>query len=313
LPNTKVHDWLPLWRETAGGAAALINISENHSFRVDAADGRQFVLRLHRPRYQARATINSELAWLRAIRQETGAEVPLPIAGRDGALVQSKGNRFGVLFGFLPGAEPTVGADLVPLFEKLGALAATLHRHAESWQRPTGFVRRSWRPETILDPGGPWGDWRVAPGVNDAVRPILDRAGGHIRSDLDAYGDPPGRWGLIHADMRLANLLVDGDRLSLIDFDDSGFGWFGYDFAASVSFIETDPRVPALRESWVRGYTRIRPFGRADIRALDALVVLRRMALLAWIGSHSETDLAKSHAPRFALDTATLAEDYLRR
>lgn len=313
LPNTKVNDWLPLWRETAGGEAVLINISENHSFRVVAPDGRQFVLRLHRPRYQARATINSELAWLRALRQSTDADVPLPIPGRDGALVQAKGGRFGVLFDFIPGREPPPRDDLVPLFRRLGTLAATLHRHVEGWQRPSGFVRRSWRAETILDPSGEWGDWREAPGVGPAIRPLLDRLDESLRTELAAYGAAPERWGLIHADMRLANLLIDGDRLSLIDFDDAGFCWFGYDFAAAVSFIETSPRIPELKKSWLRGYTTVRPFPKADVAALDTMVMLRRMALLAWIGSHAETDLARSHAPRFAEDTATLAEAYLTR
>ena len=57
--------------------------------------------------------------------------------------------------------------------------------------------------------------------------------------------------------MRLANLLVDGDRVTLIDFDDCGFGWFVYDFAAAISFYEDRPNVAALRESWIAGYTKV--------------------------------------------------------
>jgi len=43
------------------------------------------------------------------------------------------------------------------------------------------------------------------------------------------------------------------------------------------------------------------------------LVLLRRMALLAWIGSHHETPLAQAHADAFAAGTAALAETYLDR
>ncbi|MCS6762501.1 MAG: phosphotransferase [Candidatus Devosia symbiotica] len=53
-------------------------------------------------------------------------------------------------------------------------------------------------------------------------------------------------YGLIHADMRLGNLLVDSDQVSLIDFDDCGF-CFTYDFAAAVSFHETNSAIPALK------------------------------------------------------------------
>ena len=39
--------------------------------------------------------------------------------------------------------------------------------------------------------------------------------------------------------------------------------------------------------------------------------MLRRLALLAWIGSHIEVDTAKELAPTFAPVTAELAEVYL--
>ncbi len=47
-----------------------------------------------------------------------------------------------------------------------------------------------------------------------------------LRDRLAAFlGTGPQRYGLVHADTRLANLLVDGGRVSVIDFDDSGFSW----------------------------------------------------------------------------------------
>ena len=46
----------------------------------------------------------------------------------------------------------------------------------------------------------------------------------------------------MHADIRLANLLVDGEHVRVIDFDDCGWSWFMYDFATTVSFIEDHPR-----------------------------------------------------------------------
>ena len=104
------------------------------------------------------------------------------------------------------------------------------------------------------------------------------------------------RYGLIHADMRLANLLVEGDQVTLIDFDDCGFCWFMYDFAAAISFHEDHPLVPVWRQNWLEGYQSVRALQPTDITALDTMILLRRMALLAWIGSHAETILARSHA-----------------
>jgi hypothetical protein len=41
--------------------------------------------------------------------------------------------------------------------------------------------------------------------------------------------------------------------------------------------------------------------------------MLRRLLLVAWIGSHHETDLAKSMGVPYSEGTAGLCEDYLRR
>lgn len=305
---------LERWPVAAGGAPVLINLSENHTFRIDGAGGSRHVLRLHRPRYQSRTAIGSELAWLEAITDDTEIPVPRPIPGADGEIVQEVApDRFAALFAFESGIEPQPDADLVPLFVTLGRYAATLHNHIANWQQPEEFVRPIWDAVGILESSGLWGDWRKAPHVEGDTLATLTELDAALRADLRAYGTDIDRFGLIHADMRLANLLVDGEHTVLLDFDDSGFGWFLYDLAASLSFIETSPQVPALIRAWLGAYMEIRPLKPEDLRMIDTLILLRRMALLAWIGSHGETDLAKSHAERFALDTATMARKYLSR
>jgi Ser/Thr protein kinase RdoA (MazF antagonist) len=111
--------------------------------------------------------------------------------------------------------------------------------------------------------------------------------------------------------MRLANLLVDGPRTVLLDFDDFGFGWFMYDLGAALSFIDRGPDAPALRAAWLDGYAALRPLAPADLEIIDAMVLLRRMVLLAWIGTHGETQLAQAHAQTFAADTAMAGRAWL--
>jgi len=305
------------WTGLAGAQAILVNLSENHTFRLDVPDGGRFILRVHRPFYHSRAAIESELAWMRALRAETGLFTPRPLAGRDGQWVQevpftsADDRRYMVLFAFETGIEPAPEDDLAPIFSQLGALAAQCHTHVFGWERPDWFTRQRWTTRTILDPDAIWGDWRAAPGVEGEVRTVLDRLDRHLRTRLERYGTDAERFGLIHADMRLANLLVEGGETRLIDFDDSGFGWFGYDFAAGVSFFEDDPQVPELRSAWVEGYRRHRMLTNEDEAMLGDFVMLRRMALRAWIGSHAEVDLAREMAPRFAPVTAELAERHI--
>lgn len=307
---------IPLWRQLQGATARLINYSENHTFLFDGPAGR-YTLRVHRPDYQDADTIESELAWLSALRRDTDLCIAEPVAGADGTLLQSFSTpqgeiRHAVLFRFIAGNEPQMGEDLAPLFTALGAASATLHRHVIGWQMPPGFRRQAWNAASILDADGLWGNWRIAPGVNAENVAVINSATSLLRQRLADYGIGEERYGLIHADLRLGNLLVDGDTLSLIDFDDCGLCWFTYDFAASVSFYETHPAIPALRQAWLDGYQRVRPLSQTDIASLDSMILLRRMALLAWMGTHAETALAQTHVQGFADGTATLAARYLR-
>lgn len=317
LQVSDLENALPLWADLAGAEPRLINYSENHTFLLSVPGGEAFTLRVHRPDYQSVGNIESELAWLEALHRQTDLSIPEPVAGRNGRLLQrfttpSGEVRQAVLFHFINGHEPSPESNLVDLFAVLGGHAAGLHRHSIAWQRPPGFERQAWTAASILDVDGLWGDWRIAPGVTDAIHRSLDRAQLVLRERLAAYGMGPDRYGLIHADMRLGNLLVEGDQVSLIDFDDCGLCWFGYDFAAAISFHETHKAVPALRASWLQAYQAVRRLTEEDVAALDSMVILRRMALLAWIGSHAETTLAQTHMKGFAEGTAELADRYVR-
>lgn len=317
LSGVDVEPALLRWHQTVGGRARLINHSENHTFLVERTGLSPLVMRVHREGYQSLANIESELAWLDALHRDTDLPTPRPIAGADGRLLQSfrttSGElRHAVLFDHIAGDEPTLKDDLVGLFSTLGSYAARLHHHAINWTRPAQFTRQTWQAATILDADGLWGDWRIAPGVDDAIRTVLDRLDQALWLRLAEYGTTPDRFGLIHADMRLGNLLVDKGQVTLIDFDDCGFCWLGYDFAAAISFHETSLVVPALKAAWLDSYQRVRRLSPDDVAAIDSMVMLRRMALLAWIGSHAETALAQQHMPGFAAGTAKLAERYLR-
>ena len=59
----------------------LLTISENATFRAEEPDtGRQIVLRVHRPGYHTQQEIESELAWIIALRREGIVETPEPLA-----------------------------------------------------------------------------------------------------------------------------------------------------------------------------------------------------------------------------------------
>ncbi len=309
---------LRLWPLPAGATARLINVSENTTYLIEAP-GHKSVLRIHRAGYHSRRAIECELAWIDALGAETDVATPGYMTGLNGAAIQegridgSDVPRHMVMFHFVEGAAPSEDGDLTAGFEELGRIAARCHAHVLTWEKPHDFARLTWDVEAVFGTAPTWGKWRDAPGIGPANHPILARVEDTIRTRLAVFGQAPERFNLIHADMRLANLLIDGTRTRLIDFDDCGFGWFLYDFAAAISFIEDDPRVPAMKAAWLEGYRALRPISPEEEAEIDTFVMLRRMALLAWIGSHIEAPEPQALAPDFAERTAALGEAWLSR
>lgn len=287
----------------------LLNLSENATWM---AGDEALVLRVHRQGYHGRDEIASELAWLDALRGVSGLRTVRPVADRDGAELQEVAGRHVVAFEPIRARELTEADDLAGWFAPLGEISARLHDQSRNWQRPAGFTRKRWDVETILGPVPHWGDWRAAPGLDREGIRLLTRATERLADRLTAYGTGPEVFGLIHADLRLTNVMRDAEGLWAIDFDDCGFGWWLYDLAAALSFIETDPRLPALIAAWVAGYTRVASIAAEDAAMIPDLILLRRVLLTAWLTNRADSDTARSiGGPGYAAGTRALAEDYL--
>ncbi len=311
-----------LYEFSEAARVSLLSESENRVYLVrDPALPNPYVVRVNSGRlgYHTAPAIASELTWLMALRRDTEIVVPDVLAAEDGSLVQTleatdlDKPRHAAVYSFLPGSEPPED-QLAPGFERLGELSARMHLHAKGWSPPAGFARCSWTPEAILDDRLNWGPWQNGHGVEgDALR-LLSRLDETLRNRLAAL--PTGRehYGLIHADLRLANLLVDGDRTAIIDFDDCGFGWYLFDLATALSFLEERPDVAELIECWLKGYRKVADVPAVIESEIPSLIMLRRLQLIGWVGyQRHRIDFAREIAPRFTAESCRLAEDYLAR
>jgi Ser/Thr protein kinase RdoA (MazF antagonist) len=300
-----------------GASVSLLNVSENATYLVEDPGTGPSVLRVHRLGYHTPAEILSELDWMDALRAEAGVRTPRVLPAPDGRRMvtvvdgASGEERNCVRFEFLPGTEPA--EDSVPHFAELGEITARMHEHARRWQRPAGFSRFTWDYDTAFGTQPRWGRWQDGIGAGPAEREVLGRLDATLRARLAAFGTGPGRYGLVHADTRLANLLVDGDAVSVIDFDDSGFSWYLYDVGTSVSFFEHQPHVPELIDAWLTGYRRVAALPAEDEAEIWTFILYRRLLLVAWIGSHTAVDIAQQLGAGYTRDSCDLAEAYLSR
>ena len=200
------------------------------------------------------------------------------------------------------------GITLGEQMRGLGAAAAPRASFIPPIARPV------WDCDTTLGPHALWGDWRVFVGFTPQEKELLERAEGRIRAAMAAYGKPRERFGLIHADMRLANLLVEGDTLKLLDFDDCAYSWHLFDLAASLSFIEARPDVPDLIAAWLEGYraaSTAHPLEEADVAVIPSLIMMRRLQLTAWLATRHDSDPVPALLFTWKQDTLALAARYL--
>lgn len=331
----------------------LLQLSENVTYLVEEKEEPRAVLRLCRPGYHTPEELRAEMLWMEELGEEfavgkisEAADVKLrqPICTDEGsylcAVEDEKGQvYYGTVFTYLSGIplEELPVKEQIPWFEKLGEVTAFLHRHAkkqpggksfpmEESGRQEQLSRFHWNYESMMGPTALWGDWRrviqrsgacgiegCGPRLPESFGTVLERTDSLITDRLHDYGMGEERYGLIHGDLRGANLLVDGNTLGIIDFDDCGYGWYMQDLAASLSFMETEEEVPELIQAWYRGYRKQGTLEQADMDMADTFIMMRRLQLLSWIDSRSQAASARRYGEQFLEGTVKLAEQYITR
>jgi Ser/Thr protein kinase RdoA (MazF antagonist) len=299
---------------------APLSQSENTILLVDdRGRAEKYVLRIHSHRldYHTAASIASEVEWIRALRRESAIETLDPIADNQGRYVQTLnspelgGPRCAVMFSFLEGVEPDPNS-LIAGFTRLGGITAHMHRQSKRWAPPAGFTRPTWSPDEIFGLCNGFGRWQDAMGMDKQALACLTRLIEVIARRLTALGRASPHFGLIHADFRLANILIEGGRSKVIDFDDCGFSWYTYDLATAVSFIQGRADIPELIAAWLEGYRNVAELPGALAAEIQTVIMLRRVAELAWLASRRHSEFSQITEPGFTATSCRLAEDYLK-
>jgi Ser/Thr protein kinase RdoA (MazF antagonist) len=305
-------------------ALAPIKVRENAVFRIDLGGGGRAVLRVHRPGYHSDSELESEFAWLSAL-ESAGVLVPRVIRSRGGRNFEIvtasgldgprqidvfewiEGRQLGSIEAGLSGGSDSVADQ----YHQIGALAARMHNHSQGWRPPPAFRRHAWDAGGLVGEQPFWGRFWDLDALSHAQRDLLLRVRGLIARDLADYGIHADRYGLIHADLVPENLLIDGSRACVIDFDDAGFGWHLFELATSLYFITGDSVYPAARDALIRGYRSERALGDAALERLPLFLAVRGTTYLGWVHTRQGTDTAKEMTPFLIERACAVAEEYL--
>ncbi len=282
-------------RHWDGRILRLIRDRENHVFEMVTPSGRA-ALRLHRAGYQDAAAIRSELWWCAELAS-AGLPVPAALPARDGSLlVAIADGRHASAIAWMEGE--ALGEAALPnrrrlpvvleLYHALGALLARVHQTTDRLVLPPDFTRPRWDWEGLVGDEPLWGRFWEHPAATPDQRTTLFRARDALRERLT------GEIGLIHADVLRENVLVNSRSVSLIDFDDSGFGFRLHDLGTALVQTVQQPDHPLIREALMAGY------GTTDVEMVEAFTLARSLASVGWTMPRLAADdpIHRSHLAR---------------
>ncbi|QYZ69351.1 phosphotransferase enzyme family protein [Neotabrizicola shimadae] len=301
---------LALWG-LSGAAHDFVAGRENRVYRVRSGKG-DFALRIKRPGYRTRPELESELQWLRAMH-DAGLSVPLPERSLSGAFLEQVEGFDVDLIGWLDGRPLGHSGTRLDLndapgtFGRLGEQIARLHDACDAWRPAAGFTRCAWDLKGLLGETPIWGRFWENPTLTPDQRDILARFRQRAHQELTATL-PDLDHGLIHADLVRENVLIDGDRLHLIDFDDGGFGFRLFDIATALLKNMAEPDYPMMKAALLDGYRTRRPL---DTDRLDLFMALRAVTYVGWIIPRMQEDQAPARNRRFIADADRLCRAYL--
>jgi Ser/Thr protein kinase RdoA (MazF antagonist) len=309
-----------------GSELELIKYRENAVFKVQTGPSERYALRIHRHAYHSDDELRSELQWIEAL-DAAGIDVPAVLPAGNGDLFrlvkvpEVPEPRQVDLFAWVEGkqlgsveegvADPAAVADT---YRTIGRLAARLHNHGGEWTPPDGFTRHAWDVQGLVGEEPFWGRFWELDSLTGEERELLLAARARVAEDLAAYEANPdnaGLYGMIHADFVAENLMVDGDTVRLIDFDDAGFGWHLFELDTALYFEMEEDHCEAAYRALVEGYREHRPLSDEQLAQMPLFFLVRSFTYLGWVHTRSETQTARELAPMLTEKACGLARQYL--
>jgi Ser/Thr protein kinase RdoA (MazF antagonist) len=297
-------------------ALSLLKVRENVVFRADTDRG-PMVVRVHRVGYHKDDALQSELSWLRALDQ-AGIGVPRLVRStnaRDFELLAwgdsiaqvdvfewITGAPLGDVRSGIEGSQQKLRTNL----ERLGTLSARIHAQSQSWHPPQGFKRHAWDADGLAGESPIGGRFWELNLLDASQKRLLCRARDVIYKRLAALSRKRHEFSLIHADLVPENVLATSDSMHIIDFDDCGYGWHGFDIATVLYFLRPLPDYEIAKEALVSAYCKVRGNESTVLDALPLFTAARATTYLGWLHSRGYSSLPAPAAYR--LDDFTVIE-----
>ncbi len=270
---------------------------------LSSGSGTRFVLRIHDLEKRSPAMLRSELQWLTALRRDLDIVVPEPLLNTAGDLLTEvksddiSGSRLIVMLHWVDGRFRN--SRLGPRdFAAVGTFMARLHKHAQSFQPPSGFTRPRLDWNWLFGPTAPLSSGRAQEFFSSQELDIIARTADFIGQQMRMMGEGAEVFGLIHSDLHQFNYLFHQREVRAIDFQDCGWGYYLFDMAPT--FSEALKRKNLTPEAWAvqraaffDGYQCVCALPSDYEEQLKTFEIVRMIDLVNWVLSWSRVDLKK--------------------
>ena len=310
MPETDLQAAMAAWG-MQDCPVTLVAARENQVYRVEAPSG-PLILRLHRKGYRSREELTSELDWMAELCRN-GVRVPKPLSTLAGDRCVEVAGQLVDMLTFLDGQPLMAGgqwhreADPVRVADRIGLTLARLHDLSDLWQLPAGFARPSWDAAGLIGDRPVWDRFWTNPTLTPAQAKAFRAFRDGAADDLAALG-PGLDFGLIHADAVPENVMLAGDEVFLIDFDDGGFGFRLFDLATTANRLDRHDASGRASGQFLQAYLQARPL---DLTALPLFRALRAMTYVGWVITRLDEPGAAARCTRFIAEAEAHALAYL--
>lgn len=278
---------------------SLITNEQNGIFRVDTADKQKYILRVITPDAgHSLGEINSEMMFLHALHDQSDINAPLPLRNQSGKWVTTievdgiPQPRSCAVFTWVKGKE--IADYRTPKTWRLfGKLSAQLHEFARTFTPSDDFQL------PIYDTIFPFAEDNVM--FTDENRryftieqfDLLQEALEKVQADIDQLYQVKADIQVIHGDLHHWNVLIAGNQLSPIDFEDLMWAHPIQDIATTLYYNRWDDNYDDLLAAFKQGYETITAFPEAYDGQLEVQMLSRRLGLLNYVFAAEEEDIAE--------------------
>jgi len=272
------------------GRLLALNSYENRVYQVGIDDDDAIVAKFYRPnRWSDDAILEEHDFTAELEEQEIPVVAPMVI---NGTTLHKVGEFRVAVYPRRGGRAPDL--DNFELLEQLGRFVARIHlvgatarfRHRPGIDIETYAIESM---EYLLDQD--FIPAELLPAYESVAQNVIDG----VEASFDRAGDTQQL--RIHGDFHPGNVLVAGERLHIVDFDDTRTGPAVQDLWMFLSGdrAEQMPQLSALLE----GYTRFRDFDARELHLVEALRSLRIMHYAAWLARRWDDPAFKQAFPWF--------------